>query len=135
MQQKPKMKTSFFFFFFFLVLLVSLMKKSFFSCAVLVVMQLLLFLALHLINLQWIKPQRLRKKLERQGIKGPPPSFLYGNVQEMQKIQATVSSMKGAANFGEFVAHDYTSFLFPYFEQWRKQYGNIPNIPSLIFTS
>ncbi|CAA2971413.1 cytochrome P450 714A1-like [Olea europaea var. sylvestris] len=72
----------------------------------------------------WVNPWRLRRRLEKQGIRGPRPCFLYGNVPEMQRIQASSIKNTGAENTG-FVAHDYTSTLFPYFEQWRKQYGPI----------
>ncbi|XP_055827172.1 cytochrome P450 714A1-like isoform X2 [Solanum dulcamara] len=72
----------------------------------------------------WLKSaERLRWKLKKQGIYGPKPSFLYGgNVAEMQKIQAAASPNNV---YAEFVAHDYTSSLFPYFEQWRKLYGPV----------
>ncbi|KAL8051076.1 hypothetical protein ABFX02_06G122000 [Erythranthe guttata] len=80
----------------------------------------------------WLNQWRIRRKLQLQGIKGPTPSFLYGNVWEMQKIQASAANMeetkkmkKTTTNNDEFVAHDYTSTLFPYFEQWRKQYGPV----------
>ncbi|CAH9139670.1 unnamed protein product [Cuscuta epithymum] len=89
---------------------------------------LLLFmgLAFYWFNTIWIQPQRLRWKIQRQGIKGPKPSLLYGNIPEMQRIQAAAAatSMK-ASSYGEFVEHDYTAKLFPYFEQWRKEYGCI----------
>ncbi|KAL6291248.1 hypothetical protein ACE6H2_008758 [Prunus campanulata] len=77
---------------------------------------------LHLYNTVWLKSERLRRKLRVQGIKGPTPSFLYGNLPEMQKIQ---HQLPNTPNHSEFVAHDYTSTLFPYFEHWRKQYGQI----------
>ncbi|KAI3517520.1 hypothetical protein L1887_16735 [Cichorium endivia] len=80
----------------------------------------------YFLNITWMKPQRLRRKLEKQGISGPKPSFPYGNVGEMQKIQAAATAMKASrSNDGDFVGDDYTSTLFPYFEQWRKQYGSI----------
>nr|QNS29980.1 cytochrome P450 [Nothapodytes nimmoniana] len=83
-------------------------------------------LFLYLFCLLWLKPQRLRWKLGRQGIRGPQPSFPYGSVPEMQKIQSGVLKKAAASSYaGEFVAHDYTSTLFPYFEQWRKEYGSI----------
>lgn len=86
---------------------------------------------LYILNTLWIKSaQRLRWKLQKQGISGPKPSCLYGNVAEMQKIQA--ASLKSPNNYGEFVAHDYTSSLFPYFEQWRKLYGNTTLISYII---
>lgn len=74
-------------------------------------------------NSLWVRCQTHRKKLRKQGIKGPSPSLLYGNVPEMQRIQSMVA--KSPSSNGEIVGHDYTSTLFPYFEQWRKEYGPI----------
>ncbi|CAL0319599.1 unnamed protein product [Lupinus luteus] len=75
----------------------------------------------------WLKIQRVRMKLQKQGIKGPPPSFLHGNLPDMQRIQAQASNIAKASNINhsvdQFLAHDYTATLFPYFEHWRKQYG------------
>ncbi|GJW08804.1 cytochrome P450 714A1-like protein [Tanacetum coccineum] len=86
----------------------------------------LTIIPLYYLNILWLEPQRLRKKLERQGIRGPKPSFPYGNVKEMQKIQSAASTMKASrSSYGDFVGDDYTCVLFPYFEQWRKQYGSI----------
>ncbi|KAK4782856.1 hypothetical protein SAY86_007230 [Trapa natans] len=81
----------------------------------------------------WRISGRHRKRLAAQGVGGPRPSLLYGNVPEMQRIQAAIArggsgEVAGShreAGSGEFVAHDYTSTLFPYFEQWRKQYGSV----------
>lgn len=91
-------------------------------------------LPLYFLNILWMKPHRLRKKLERQGIRGPKPSFLYGNVSEMQKIQSDVKAMKASRllDNGDFVGDDYTCVLFPYFEQWRKQYGMLYLIHHLL---
>ncbi|EOY29240.1 hypothetical protein QUC31_020891 [Theobroma cacao] len=70
----------------------------------------------------WLKSRRLRRKLCMQGIRGPPPSFLYGNVAEMQQIQLQA---KKTRSHSEIVGHDYTSTLFPYLDHWRKEYGQI----------
>ncbi|KAL2249001.1 cytochrome P450 714A1 [Sesamum indicum] len=82
-------------------------------------------LPLYLLEILWVKPWRIRRKLQAQGIKGPKPWLLYGNVWEMQKIQESAKESSGKNDGDEFVAHDYTSTLFPYFEQWRRQYGPI----------
>ncbi|ESW08385.1 hypothetical protein PHAVU_009G041200 [Phaseolus vulgaris] len=76
----------------------------------------------------WLESQRVRKRIQMQGIKGPPPSFLRGNLSDMQRIQAQAASLAKASisnsNHSEqFLAHDCTATLFPYFEHWRKQYG------------
>ncbi|XP_062092275.1 cytochrome P450 714A1-like [Humulus lupulus] len=77
----------------------------------------------HIYNSVWFKSERVRRKLRMQGIKGPTPSFLYGNLPEMQKIQLQALKAPLHDYCSEFVAHDYTSTLFPYLEQWRKEYG------------
>lgn len=71
-------------------------------------------------NNMWVKTRKQRKLLKNRGIKGPSPSFLFGNVFEMQRIQSMVAK---SSSHAEIVGHDYTSTLFPYFEQWRNEYG------------
>lgn len=75
----------------------------------------------------WHKSQRVKKRLQMQGIKGPPPSFIHGNLPDMQSIQAqaSIANKASTSNHADdhFLAHDYTATLFPYFEHWRKQYG------------
>lgn len=75
----------------------------------------------HLYNTMWFKSERQRRKLWMQGIRGPWPSFIYGNLPEMQKIQQEAAR---TPDNDQIVGHDYTSSLFPYFVQWRKEYGN-----------
>lgn len=90
------------------------------------------------------KPNRLRRRLQRQGIKGPSPSFLLGNIPEMKRIQLQFHSkqqQQQATNLaapkqhqhqdqlGVALAHDWPSSVFPYFDQWRKEYGTL--FPSL----
>lgn len=97
-----------------------ILLKSYTSwCFVAVVVVCSTFLS----NNIWLKSQRLRWKLQRQGIKGPHPSLLYGNVPEMQRIQSSTKSI--SCSSVDFIAHDYTSTLFPYFERWRKLYGSV----------
>ncbi|MED6169325.1 hypothetical protein PIB30_020459 [Stylosanthes scabra] len=73
---------------------------------------------------EWVKSQRVRRKLRMQGISGPPPSFLQGNLLDMQRI--TAASQQGkVGGSGSDHTHDFTESLFPYFEFWRKQYANV----------
>ncbi|XP_010249510.1 PREDICTED: cytochrome P450 714C2-like [Nelumbo nucifera] len=71
----------------------------------------------------WLRPQRLREKLRKQGIQGPRPSILTGNVWEIKTIQskAAVSSTERHGRLTD----DYAALLYPYLEFWRKQYGPI----------
>lgn len=79
---------------------------------------------LHLYNVFLLKPEKLRSELRRQGIKGPSPSPILGNIPQMNKIQLQNQSV---ANHGENInlSHDWASTLFPYFDQWRIEYGNL----------
>lgn len=84
----------------------------------------LVFFLVHACYTVLLKSERIKRKLRMQGIQGPPPSFLYGNLPEMQKIQ--LNTLKASSfQAPDFIAHDYTSTVFPYFEQWRKEYGPV----------
>ncbi|KDP33461.1 hypothetical protein JCGZ_07032 [Jatropha curcas] len=82
----------------------------------------LVWFIIHLYKTTLLRSQKVKRKLRVQGIKGPTPSFLCGNLSEMQQIQSMAISSRNHANI---VAHDYASSIFPYFEHWRKQYGLI----------
>ncbi|KAI4383926.1 hypothetical protein MLD38_009707 [Melastoma candidum] len=85
-------------------------------------------LLFHLCNRTWLKAWRLRNKLLSQGVRGPAPSLLYGNLPEMQRIEAETRAKRDLGHGCDDpnpIAHDYTSTLFPYFERWRKQYGPV----------
>ncbi|XP_061998210.1 cytochrome P450 714C2-like [Rosa rugosa] len=86
---------------------------------------------LYLYEVLVLQPKRLRSKLEKQGIRGPPPSsILLGNIPEMKKIKIEAMK-KPAATTTEAkdhplsIAHDWPSNLFPHIAQWRKEYGPI----------
>ena len=49
-------------------------------------------LIMALYNLLVLKPKLLGAKLQRQGIRGPSPSFFFGNIPEMKRIQLQVYS-------------------------------------------
>ncbi|XP_057799317.1 cytochrome P450 714C2-like isoform X2 [Salvia miltiorrhiza] len=66
-----------------------------------------------------IKPTKIRKILKQQGIHGPPPKILLGNVLEIKK-----SRDAAPANSAPPTLHD-TASVFPFLEQWRKQYGQV----------
>ncbi|CAK9144620.1 unnamed protein product [Ilex paraguariensis] len=72
------------------------------------------------------EPARVRKILKKQGITGPPPTFLVGNMREVKKpIDAAAKATKSAANNGTTLDHNWVATLFPFFEQWRKLYGEL----------
>ncbi|KAJ4953049.1 hypothetical protein NE237_029881 [Protea cynaroides] len=87
-------------------------------------------LFLHLYSFLWLKPERRRWKLMRQGIGGPKPSFFYGNIHEMRKLQQSKAmeslKVKHVSDSESSISHtDWPSILFPYLEEWRRKYGRI----------
>ncbi|KAI3893961.1 hypothetical protein MKW92_039773 [Papaver armeniacum] len=95
----------------FLNIFLSLIVLIFFSCFI------------YLYRILVLNPKTLRSKLLKQGINGPAPSsFLYGNVPDMKTIQST--AVKVPID-GRSVKDDHISSLFPYFEQWRNEYGPV----------
>ncbi|KAK8928327.1 Cytochrome P450 714B3 [Platanthera zijinensis] len=88
---------------------------------------------LHFYYISWVRPERIRGKLRRQGIGGPPPAFLHGNLKE---VKGFMKEEKERREGEENIKHDYASVIFPYFEKWRKEYGPIfmytmGNVPML----
>ncbi|WCJ34906.1 Cytochrome P450 714C2 [Euphorbia peplus] len=65
--------------------------------------------------------------LKKQGINGPPPSFLLGNIKEI-KAHFSVSKLQFSTNQAP-VLHNCSSYIFHCFEQWKNQYG-----PSFVFS-
>ena len=80
----------------------------------------------YLYTILWLRPERLRQKLRSQGVKGPKPSFLFGNIPEMRRIQKLAMSDQevGAGSTDRF-SSNYVATLFPYFLHWTRVYGSI----------
>ena len=105
-------------------------SKMFASLALLGIISLLVRLYKALVA----NPRRLRSMMAKQGLTGPPPSFLLGNIMEIKKSKS--ASHPAAIPLGESpVEHNCANLLFPFFEKWRKQYGNFvlsKNLPKNI---
>lgn len=76
-------------------------------------------------RVDWQKPmvclrsENIRKKLKRQGIKGPEPTVLYGNTREMKRIKEGLKIVQTQD------ANNYLSSVFPYLLLWRETYGPV----------
>ncbi|XP_048141859.1 cytochrome P450 714C2-like [Rhodamnia argentea] len=71
-------------------------------------------------------PRRLRSKLRRQGIEGPPPShLLLGNIPDVKKIRADEAQRARESRKNGGLSHAWPSLLFPHLQKWRTQYGPI----------
>ncbi|XVE75517.1 hypothetical protein DITRI_Ditri12bG0099900 [Diplodiscus trichospermus] len=82
----------------------------------------LLALLLRLFEELILKPKRLRSMLRKQGISGPAPSILLGNIPEMKKIQSMQS--KFCKEGEQVITHNCCSAMFPFLDHWRNQYGS-----------
>lgn len=72
-----------------------------------------------IISSYWFIPRRIQHIMRRQGVSGPNPRLLSGNLAEMAAITAeTVSSDE------KTISHDIVGRLLPHFRIWSKQYGN-----------
>lgn len=83
----------------------------------------------------WLKPRRIRLTLSRQGIRGPKPSFLYGNIQEMQNIQSMLIKDQASEFHSQpAVSHNsWVTSIFPYLHLWAQQYGKFSHLFSCYF--
>ncbi|KAK0583254.1 hypothetical protein LWI29_035199 [Acer saccharum] len=84
-------------------------------------------LFLHLYNVLVRKPKMVRSRLEKQGIRGPSPSFLLGNISEIKKIQheeAASSSIAAQQKVG-MISHNWPPTAFAYLEKYKNDYGPI----------
>lgn len=79
---------------------------------------LMLRVALETISVYWFAPRRIRQFMERQGVRGPRPRFLVGNLFHMASfVQKTTSSDMGS------IHHDIVGRLLPHYVLWSKLYG------------
>ena len=92
-----------------------------------------LFLFLYLYELLILRPKGLRSKLQKQGIRGSPPSFLLGNIPALRRLQSKVQSTATESTTDpqkhhendhvDSICHQWPSKIFPHIEEWRNEYG------------
>ncbi|CAM0874442.1 unnamed protein product [Alopecurus aequalis] len=67
----------------------------------------------------WLRPERIRRRWRKQGVRGPRPTLLYGNTQEMKRIRQDLApAQKQDTN-------NYINTLFPHLLLWREAYGSV----------
>ena len=73
----------------------------------------------------WLKLETIRLKFRRQGIRGPLPSFVLGNIPEMLRITSMVpsSETKNKDMMNKMSSFYSSVSLFQFFKQWTAQYG------------
>ncbi|WCJ22585.1 Cytochrome P450 709B1 [Euphorbia peplus] len=64
------------------------------------------------------KPYDVVKHFEKQGIKGPAYKFLYGSLEEMEKLRAESADLVLDSNSNDFI-----QTVLPHLHSWSKVYG------------
>ncbi|KAK6788277.1 hypothetical protein RDI58_016802 [Solanum bulbocastanum] len=80
-------------------------------------------LLFHLYNSLITKPRKLQLALKKQGIIGPQPKFLLGNILEMKK--SCEAAKKFVSNGDVVDSHNCGATILPFFAQWQRQYGEV----------
>ena len=102
-------------------------SPSHFNMAMVVLLALLgVFLTLFIriayetLTCYWLTPRRITKIMERQGVVGPKPRFLVGNILDTASLVA-----KSTSKDMDSINHDIVGRLLPHFLAWSKNYGNL----------
>ncbi|XP_027933571.1 cytochrome P450 714C2-like isoform X2 [Vigna unguiculata] len=69
------------------------------------------------------KPNKLLSKLMKQGINGPPPTILLGNILELKKAHSAASKPSSSSKIPS--SHNCAALLLPLFDKWRNEYGQV----------
>lgn len=74
-----------------------------------------------------MKPKRERWLVEKQGIDGPRPMTLLGNLLQMKKAVDLYAAEAKASTIHppSSITHNCGSSIFPFLDQWTKQYGTV----------
>lgn len=81
----------------------------------------------------YVTPRRIKRAMERQGVRGPHPRPLSGNLPEMSSMVAD-----STAHDMSSLSHDIVSRLLPHYVAWSHRYGKrlftfTPYYKTLIF--
>uniref|UniRef100_A0A0D9X824 Cytochrome P450 n=1 Tax=Leersia perrieri TaxID=77586 RepID=A0A0D9X824_9ORYZ len=66
----------------------------------------------------YLTPARIRRALKRQGVDGPPPRLLVGNLRDVSSLVAAST----ATDMGS-LSHDIVPRLLPHYVLWSNAYG------------
>ncbi|MED6107142.1 hypothetical protein PIB30_011157 [Stylosanthes scabra] len=83
-----------------------------------ILITLLLKSAFDTISWYLLTPLRIKRIMDKQGVTGPKPYFLTGNIPDMASLSSAAVShdMKN-------ISHDIVGRLLPHFVAWSNQYG------------
>ncbi|XP_062028962.1 cytokinin hydroxylase-like [Rosa rugosa] len=79
---------------------------------------LLVRIAYNTLSCYWLTPRRIKKIMEKQGVRGPKPRFLIGNILDMASLVS-----KSTSQDMHTIDHDIVGRLLPHYLAWSKIYG------------
>ncbi|KAM5580967.1 cytokinin hydroxylase-like [Rosa sericea] len=79
---------------------------------------LLVRIAYDTLSCYWLTPRRIKKIMEKQGVRGPKPRFLIGNILDMASLVS-----KSTSQDMHTIDHDIVGRLLPHYLAWSKIYG------------
>lgn len=83
-----------------------------------ILVTLLLKVIYDTLSCYYLTPLRIKKIMEKQGVCGPKPSFLTGNLVEISSLVSSSTSQDM-----ESINHDIVGRLLPHFVAWSNQFG------------
>lgn len=83
-----------------------------------IVMTLILRVLYDSIWCYYLTPRRIKKLMERQGITGPKPRLLTGNIIDISKMVSY-----SVSDHCSSIHHNIVPRLLPHYVAWSKQYG------------
>lgn len=81
-------------------------------------------IAYETLSCYWLTPRRIKKIMEKQGVRGPKSRFLVGNILDMASFVS-----KSTKNDMDSIQHDIVGRLLPHYVTWSKIYGIINFAP------
>ncbi|XP_075494501.1 cytokinin hydroxylase-like [Primulina tabacum] len=88
------------------------------SVVIFIFLYIFLKAAYDTISCYWLTPKRIKKAMEKQGVYGPKPRFLVGNILDMTTLVAESTSKDM-----DSIHHDIVGRLLPHFIVWSKIHG------------
>ncbi|GAY43916.1 cytokinin hydroxylase [Citrus sinensis] len=88
------------------------------SSVAVIFVSLLFRVAYDTLSCYWLTPRRIKKIMARQGVRGPNPRPLTGNILEM----AALISQSTSKDY-DHIHHDIVGRLLPHYVIWSQQYG------------
>ncbi|XP_057784040.1 cytokinin hydroxylase-like [Salvia miltiorrhiza] len=86
--------------------------------AILILVLCVMKVAVSSIICYWVNPRRIQKIMEKQGVRGPKPRFLVGNILDMASLLSNSTALDCSS-----IHHDIVARLLPHYILWSKTYG------------